>query len=282
MVLGSGPPGGSWHRMDPNLRTLSLSAWMSLPGLDYNTWIAKKALDALNETKTSTSCPIKQMKINKHLQRSCPNNNKYWWRCFSDSENSYENHSNNNNKANNDKQQHIDNVNANEEPSAVQVKLQTDNHTVATELVHTPVPRRVLSVRRQVSREVQTRALVCDVAQYYENYVNEMNLERYFHNNTIVTCVKPFVSAVNKHIRWLVRGIQGDGTRFAYCCRNIILANGAADLANRLGVSGEGSQDWVKHDLPALESILEQVPDTERLGGCFFFFLVRQNLVHFV
>lgn len=38
LVLGRGPPGGSWHRMDPNLRTLSLAAWMSLPGLPFSEW----------------------------------------------------------------------------------------------------------------------------------------------------------------------------------------------------------------------------------------------------
>lgn len=38
VVLGKGKPGGSWHRMDPNLRTLSLSAWMSLPGLNFDDW----------------------------------------------------------------------------------------------------------------------------------------------------------------------------------------------------------------------------------------------------
>lgn len=37
-MLGKGKPGGSWHRMDPNLRTLSLSAWMSLPDLNFDDW----------------------------------------------------------------------------------------------------------------------------------------------------------------------------------------------------------------------------------------------------
>lgn len=220
--------------------------------------------DTTNTIITPT-CQTKSMKINKQCPNFSQNKNgeSNWWRCFSDNGNINQN----NNSKQFPNKEHQKNVNL--EANALQVKLQTGNrNAVITELVHTPVPRRVLSVRRQVSREVQTRALVCDVAQYYENYVNEMNLERYFHNNTIVTCVKPFVSGVNKRVRWLVRGIQSDGTRFAYCCRNVILANGAADLANRLGVSGEGSQDWVKHDLPALESILEQVPDDERPSKC--------------
>lgn len=35
VVLGKGPPGGSWHQMDPNILTLSLGCWMALPGLPY-------------------------------------------------------------------------------------------------------------------------------------------------------------------------------------------------------------------------------------------------------
>lgn len=38
VVLGKGPPGGAWHFMDPNVLTISLSRWMSLPGLDFQKW----------------------------------------------------------------------------------------------------------------------------------------------------------------------------------------------------------------------------------------------------
>lgn len=34
-MLGKGPPGGSWHTMDPEILTLSLGSWMALPGLPY-------------------------------------------------------------------------------------------------------------------------------------------------------------------------------------------------------------------------------------------------------
>lgn len=235
--------------MDPNLRTLSLSAWMSLPGLDFNTWNAARELDANNENNTAT-VETKPSKINAN---GCNKSNEnIWWRCFS-----HFNSRNMNNKLNCDK------MDGKSELNDVEIKLFNEKQFGA-QLLQTPVPRRVLSVRRQVSREVQTRAIVSDVAEYYENYVKQMNLERYFHNNTLVTCVKPFTSTTNKHVRWLVRGIQSNGTHFAYLCQNVVLANGTSDLANRLGVSGEGSNEWVKHDLPALVSVLEQVPDSER------------------
>ncbi|CAK9794694.1 Oxidative stress-induced growth inhibitor 1 [Anthophora quadrimaculata] len=38
VVLGKGPPGGSWQSMDPNVLTISLNRWMSLPDLDIRQW----------------------------------------------------------------------------------------------------------------------------------------------------------------------------------------------------------------------------------------------------
>uniref|UniRef100_A0A0C9QQS7 OSGIN1 protein n=1 Tax=Fopius arisanus TaxID=64838 RepID=A0A0C9QQS7_9HYME len=40
VVLGKGPPGGTWQFMDPNVLTISLTRWMSLPGLDLKKWEA--------------------------------------------------------------------------------------------------------------------------------------------------------------------------------------------------------------------------------------------------
>lgn len=147
----------------------------------------------------------------------------------------------------------------------VEIKLRADS-TISTEIVQMPLPRRVLSVRRQESREVQTRALAKMVAQYYECYVKEMNLQRFFHDDTFVTSVRPHTNPTNRKVRWLVKGVQSNGLPFTYQCQNVVLANGASDLANRLGVSGEDSNDWVSHDLPAMISALERIPDMRRPG----------------
>lgn len=40
--------------MDPNLRTLSLSAWMSLPGFDFHTWDRLNPVDGGGEEQTDT------------------------------------------------------------------------------------------------------------------------------------------------------------------------------------------------------------------------------------
>lgn len=39
LVLGSGPPGGSWHNMQGSQLTLSLNNWLELPGCDFQDWL---------------------------------------------------------------------------------------------------------------------------------------------------------------------------------------------------------------------------------------------------
>lgn len=238
---------------------------MSLPGLDFNTWCSKQLL---NERSSVHNRNGHAQHENEHDQEhehepeinlnrtKCEQSN--WWQCFS-----HRNHNGLCTKCDRDTGTFTKTNTKNSHD--LQVKL-TNGNTIDTQIVQTPVPRRNLSVRRQVSREVQTRALVSKVAEYYENYVKEMSLERYFRNNTLVTSVKPYQNAANKNIRWLVRGIHSNGSPFMYACRNVVLANGASDLANHLGVNGENTNEWINHDLPALVSVLEKIPEIKRSG----------------
>ncbi|XP_070150606.1 oxidative stress-induced growth inhibitor 1 isoform X2 [Polyergus mexicanus] len=50
VVLGKGQPGGSWQFMDPNVLTLSLSRWMSLPDLDLRHWEKLVEAEQLQES----------------------------------------------------------------------------------------------------------------------------------------------------------------------------------------------------------------------------------------
>lgn len=40
IVIGKGPPGGSWQAMDGNVLTISLGSWMELPGIEFRAWEA--------------------------------------------------------------------------------------------------------------------------------------------------------------------------------------------------------------------------------------------------
>lgn len=59
VVLGKGSQaGGSWQKMPQNLRTLSLSDWMSLPGLGFDEW-QKKNLSEISNNGTNISEEVK-------------------------------------------------------------------------------------------------------------------------------------------------------------------------------------------------------------------------------
>lgn len=298
VVLGKGPPGGAWHRMDPNLRTLSLSAWMSLPGLDFNTWnethpigleyplsvcrskkrpILKSLMNnnnLIHNYKEHNSSKCKQCKRHQFLannsicrltssKHSVCNNNEGETvaLCCRHSKETAENETGSS-------------VTSNLKTVSLEARLNGDN-TISNKIVPTQLPRRVLSVKRQQSKEVQTRALVSRVAQYYEDYVHEMGLDKYFCNDTVVTSVKPIHNCTtNKKAQWLVSGFKlKTGKPFSYACRYVVLANGASDLANRLGLHGEDqSSSWIKHDLTQLEKALTNIPDKERSSKYYFTF----------
>ncbi|OAD57088.1 Oxidative stress-induced growth inhibitor 1, partial [Eufriesea mexicana] len=59
VVLGKGPPGGSWQSIDPNVLTISLNRWMSLPDLDIRQWemlIESEQLRKTNSMEGESPC----------------------------------------------------------------------------------------------------------------------------------------------------------------------------------------------------------------------------------
>lgn len=84
-----------------------------------------------------------------------------------------------------------------------------DGMSLSPSMTVLQLPKRNLSFQRQESKEVQTRALVSQVAEYYESYVREMNLSKHFLDNTIVTSIHPLhISSGNQcpNARWIVYG----------------------------------------------------------------------------
>jgi len=49
LVLGYGPPGGSWHRMQGSQLTLSLNNWLELPGFDFQDWLREHKHDSVRK-----------------------------------------------------------------------------------------------------------------------------------------------------------------------------------------------------------------------------------------
>lgn len=68
--------------------------------------------------------------------------------------------------------------------------------------------------KSSTSDEVKTRALVSSVAEYYENYVHLMSLDKFFRNDTIVVAIRQikeseadkFNNSKLENARWIVHG----------------------------------------------------------------------------
>lgn len=127
------------------------------------------------------------------------------------------------------------------------------------------------------------RATMCDVKDYYTDYVETQGLQKYFKDNYTVTSVQRVYHLKNvvdsesgevepccHNVRrnhthcWEVRGHhtvyddQGEAiTRqdFCYLAPHVVLATGAYDISNRLGVEGENSE-FVSHSLGDFEKAL--------------------------
>jgi len=52
LVLGCGPPGGSWHDMQGSQLTLSLNNWLELPGFDFQDWLREHKHDNVRKPCT--------------------------------------------------------------------------------------------------------------------------------------------------------------------------------------------------------------------------------------
>lgn len=303
--------------MDPNLRTLSLAAWMSLPGLSFPEWeqthpptIEPEELNIDGSSLSNshhhhhpylppvgTEEGVKILKSNNHHGASINRNRKILIGSNSSSVSANSTITNDTcdrcSELNRQQQQKVpllchrcrihsssSNSNNNNPATENQNILRQQNNSIAYEERNGKVniklcpPRRNLSLKRQLSKEVETRALISRVAQYYESYVDEMNLAKYFMNDTIVTTVLPLdFSAVSSPVperlrggRWIISGFDRlTNKQFTVVCKNLVMANGASDLANRLGVKGEGLEmPWVKYELPQLEHALEKIDDGAR------------------
>lgn len=77
--------------------------------------------------------------------------------------------------------------------------------------LHDPQSDRSL-IDSDLSEEVKTRALVASVAEYYENYVHLMNLDKFFRNDTVVVNIRQikenekFNNSKFENARWIVHG----------------------------------------------------------------------------
>lgn len=195
--------------MDPNLKTLSLAAWMSLPNLDFATWESQNRDESIDNKcpvqvgLTQQSLSSNNSKTPKPLTNSCK-------KCQSLREKNFGHFASSERRSCN-----ILLKNSEVSPSAcncskVSHKFNlTDDKRVTVNDVKSKGIKRISIAPNQVSqRETQSRALVSKVAKYYESYVTQMKLQKYFVNDVTVTSIVPihWKDPKCKGARWIVVG----------------------------------------------------------------------------
>lgn len=175
---------------------------MSLPGLDFNKWELinppKSVIDEKSNIPNNIRNELDNVKIINDSGGTDIKHNKTCLKCTEMNNNFLKRLQKtkteivNNNESENGalcckcSKQHANNFES--KITATSTKTETITNV---ELIKSIPQRRNLSLKRQNSKEVQTRALISRVAEYYESYVTEMGLENNFLNNAIVTTVSP-------------------------------------------------------------------------------------------
>ena len=170
LVLGYGPPGGSWHDMQGSQLTLSLNNWLELPGWQFQDW--------LRDHRTDT------------VRKPC---------------------------------------------QLVTNGLTTQGNTY-------------------------DRATTSHIAEYYKDYVNEMNLSKHFLKDSKVLSAKR-----GSNDMWEIHGVKGkypnDLEPFVFHAHNVVLATGNS-VPKVLNVAGE-RHSFVYHQMADIEELYGDLDDSE-------------------
>ncbi|XP_060536732.1 oxidative stress-induced growth inhibitor 2-like [Cylas formicarius] len=262
VVLGKGPPGGSWHRMDPDVLTLSLGSWMALPGIPFPSSCANEKRAYARDVAAYYEHYVRKMGLGKNFKsnvlvtsvtaRVADEGPDPWSRKFdkADSAKTY-------------------------------VEPPRENHGKScfiADAIHCLFPRDYRSNKRSnngphsgncnrrlktgpgfVSKHERKKELCCCCCCCCRE-TNDQQPRRTsdFHKKPV-----PFYSRLSspsscdtRSSNWLVR--TDDVDTVTYACKYLVLACGTYDMPNRLEVLND-DPDWLVHDLRALELKLDEM-----------------------
>ncbi|KYB26624.1 hypothetical protein TcasGA2_TC033575 [Tribolium castaneum] len=227
VVLGKGPPGGSWHKMDPYILTLSLGTWMSLPGTPMNL-----SRYFINTATATNIAPLKgTRKERETIERLTEN---------------------------------LERINDQSKPCRLSDAF---NYLLSRgHRKHKPSrcckrPREGLCQGQSPDRKRELRrdrsvSLSCDSISHCDSSSDSVSLE--LKNARVPFRITPVCDPEQKS-NWVVetRNVESGETTI-YHCKYLVLASGASDLPNRLEFSKvKPDPDWLFHDLRSLEYHLD-------------------------
>ncbi|ERL87494.1 hypothetical protein D910_04886 [Dendroctonus ponderosae] len=281
VVVGQGPPGGSWHRIDPNVLTLSLGSWMSLPEVPfpactinekracsrdvaayYEKYVTDMELtkyfvnDALvtmvkkiGDTEESRAAKKRTIWVKK-LDRDVVERVKdYFVPVNEDSENRC--------------------FITNAINCLMSRNARRSRHCRRPRAMHQDTLKKINQAKSEsilIPKHERKKSISC--CSCCGETENNRSPKPLLHSQSLDTFTKPvpFRERLHSSIcdeklpRWLVQSTDVDtGEVTRYSCKYLVLACGSYDSPNRLEIFKNGNDpEWLMHDLRSLESRLDQ------------------------
>ncbi|KAI4467171.1 hypothetical protein MML48_2g00012066 [Holotrichia oblita] len=274
IVFGKGPPGGSWHTMDPHILTLSLGTWMSLPGYKYTTRDTTDKRAFAHNVARYYEQYVKETGLTKYFANGTIVTN------ITELEDSRESA---------EKQQHECFAKIDEQMEVEEISKPLDLKQAGCPITNAlnfllSRGQRRLKIDRCCKRKLAEAE--CKVKEEKEK--NELGGSSFNGGDVSLdssrlfkkvpedvlpltssdcdpttskaqqVAEKPKASA-NTKPRWLIEVLDiKTKTVTSYTCNSLVLANGASDLPNRLMICNEKKDpNWLLHDVRSLEIELD-------------------------
>nr|XP_023028046.1 oxidative stress-induced growth inhibitor 2-like [Leptinotarsa decemlineata] len=296
VVLGKGPPGGSWHRMDPQILTLSLASWMSLPGLPFHSTDSREkrayACDVANYYVQYTE----KMDLNKHFRNNVQVTSAEPVDCENKCHNlhSEKARTRKNNWVKKINKEIKESVEACIEPESVENREEYRSCFISNainclmmrgrrksrckrskEQMVDDNPMRVINLNRGQEKK-RSISFCCDSSNVCDRYDGKSfndSINIYSLRNSCSLDYNSVPLSYNfpccdSNSNWIVNALDGNtGEKITYSCKYLVLATGGNDLPNRLDISkSKKDPSWLLYDSSSLEHNLNSYV-TERKGG---------------
>ncbi|XP_065168590.1 oxidative stress-induced growth inhibitor 1-like [Atheta coriaria] len=273
VVLGKGPPGGSWHSMDPDILTLSLGSWMSLPGMKYQSRNSSEKRAPAKSIADYYARYVEEMGLSQNFRNKVlVTKIEPYIVDESDCKGKWVE------KVNNDICQKMRLCSRPERKDLARSKSYSLSNAFNYILNRGQdrCPKR--SWEQNEGRDMDTADDQRDIdAQYTVRKKRDKDRSISLSSACELTCDKcnlnnghtPSVPAhrikynccdsSSRSPRWIVEAIDLDTKACVrYTCNNLVLANGSSDLPNKLNISKYKTDPyWLLHDLRSLEIELD-------------------------
>ncbi|KAL1512781.1 hypothetical protein ABEB36_002312 [Hypothenemus hampei] len=266
VVLGRGPPGGSWHRIDPDVLTLSLGSWMALPGKPFPACTSNEKRAFARDVASYYENYVREMGLDEYFVNEILVNSVI-------------------DLSNNETQEPVKRRDLwtkkfNREMSRVIDYFVPDDsgnkHCLFSNTLNCLLSRNQKRGRLcKRSRNFQAKSDNILAPKHEKKKTScccpcsgEMNLQKqstkpFIHTQTMTN---PFIESFNspthesKTPKWLIQATDlCTGQTKTYTCKYLVLACGTYDSPNRLEIfKSEVDPEWLVHDLRNLEKQLDQ------------------------